>query len=116
MNISNLLTDESILDELGVRIASRRLELRLTQAELAEQAGIAKRTLERIEAGNSAQLSSLVRILRVLEALPGLEGLIPAAGPRPMDQLKRKGKVRQRAPGRRASEQLGKPWSWDDDA
>jgi DNA-binding XRE family transcriptional regulator len=104
MNISNLLSDEAILDELGARIASRRLELRLTQAELAEQAGIAKRTLERIE------------VLRVLEALPGLEGLIPAAGPRPMDQLKRKGKVRQRAPGRRASEQPGKPWSWDDDA
>jgi transcriptional regulator with XRE-family HTH domain len=116
MKISNLLIDDAILDELGARIASRRLELRLTQAELAEQAGIAKRTLERIEAGNSAQLSSLVRVLRVLEALPGLEGLIPAAGPRPMDQLKRKGKVRQRAPGRRASEQLGKPWSWDDDA
>ncbi|HEY9149583.1 MAG TPA: helix-turn-helix transcriptional regulator [Gammaproteobacteria bacterium] len=116
MKISDLLTDEAILDELGARIASRRLELELTQAELAEQAGIAKRTLERIEAGNSAQLSSLVRILRVLEALPGLEVLIPAAGPRPMDQLKRKGKVRQRAPGRRGSEPPGKPWSWDDEA
>ena len=116
MNISNLLTDEAILDELGARIASRRLELQLTQAELAEQAGIAKRTLERIEAGNSAQLSSLVRILRVLEALPGLEGLIPAAGPRPMDQLQRKGKVRQRAPGRRAAQPSDKPWSWDEDA
>jgi hypothetical protein len=34
-----------------------------------------------------------------------------------MDQLKRKGKVRQRAPGRRAAQPSGKkPWSWDDDA
>jgi len=115
MNISELLTDEAILVEIGARLARRRLDLQLTQAEVAEQAGIAKRTLERIEAGSSAQLSSLLRILRVLDLLPGLEQMIPGAGPRPMDLLKRKGKVRQRAPGSRRPEQPEKPWSWDDD-
>lgn len=115
MKISRLLTDEAILTELGGRIAARRLELQRTQAEVAEQAGIAKRTLERIEAGHSAQLSSLVRILRVLDALPGLDTAIPEAGPRPMELLQRKGKPRQRASGRRSSERTEKPWSWDDE-
>ena len=115
MQISTLLTDEAILAELGERLARRRLDLKLTQAAVAEQAGVAKRTLERIEAGASAQLSSLVRILRVLDLLPGLEQLIAPAGPRPMDLLKRRGKVRQRAPGSRRSKVAEKPWSWDDD-
>lgn len=116
MKISKLLADEAILAELGQRIARRRLDLELTQAAVAEQAGVAKRTLERLEAGHSAQMSSLVRILRVLEGLPDLDRMLPETGPRPMDLLKRKGKVRQRAPRQRASESFEKPWSWDDDA
>ena len=115
MNISNLLTDDVILAELGNRLAARRVDLQLTQAAVAEQAGIAKRTLERMETGHSSQLSSLVRVLRVLDALPGLDNLVPEIGPRPMDMLKRKGKVRKRASGNRAAKSSGKPWSWDDE-
>lgn len=116
MKISKLLTDEAILTEIGARIARRRLDLQRTQAEVAEQAGIAKRTLERIEGGASAQMSSIIRILRVLELLPALEGMIPGAGPRPMDLLKRKGKARQRASSRRHPDPSGPQWHWDDGA
>ena len=116
MKISKLLTDDAILVELGERISSRRLELQLTQAEAAEQAGIAKRTLERIEAGHSAQMSSLIRLLRVLDGLQGLEGMIPESGPRPMDLLRRKGKLRQRASKRRPSDRPVKPWTWGDES
>jgi len=115
MRISSLLADEAILAEIGERLARRRLDLQLTQADVAEQAGIAKRTLERIEAGHSAQMSSMIRLLRVLDLLPGLDKLIPEAGPRPMDLLKRKGKVRQRASKRRRSEPSDKPWTWGDE-
>lgn len=114
MKISKTLTDEAVVAELGQRIASRRLRMQLTQADVAEEAGVAKRTLERIEAGHSAQMSSVVRVLRVLDGLPGLDGLMPEAGPGPMDLLQRKGKVRRRASKRRASRQPGKSWSWDD--
>ncbi len=99
MKITGLLTDDAVLAELGARIASRRVELQLTQAAVAEQAGIAKRTLERMEAGQTSQLGTLVRVLRVLDAASGLDNLIPESGPRPMDLLKQKGKVRQRASG-----------------
>lgn len=115
MEISSLLTDDAVLGEIGKRIAARRIDLQLTQADLAEQAGIAKRTLERMEAGHSSQLSSLIRVLRVLDALPGLENLIPETGPRPMDLLQRGGKTRQRASHRRSGKTSGKPWRWDDE-
>jgi len=117
MKISKLLSDESILSEMGARIAHRRLELQLTQANLAEQAGVAKRTVERIEAGASAQMASLIRLFRVLELLPGLELLLPQSLPSPMDLLKHKGKQRQRASGQRQASGIEepKPWSWDDE-
>ncbi len=114
MKISKSLADDAILAEIGERIARRRLEFQSTQAHVAEQAGVAKRTVERIEAGASTQMSSMIRILRVLDLLPGLDHMIPEAGPRPMDLLKRKGKVRQRASSRRRSDRSDKPWSWDD--
>jgi transcriptional regulator with XRE-family HTH domain len=117
MKISKLLADDAILAEIGERVTRRRLDLQLTQADVAEQAGVAKRTVERIEAGASAQMSSMIRILRVLDLLPGLDRMIPEAGPRPMDLLKRKGKVRQRASRRRRPDRSNRPeepWSWDD--
>ena len=115
MKITPLLTDATVLAELGKRLAARRIDLQLTQAQAAEQAGIAKRTLERMEAGHSSQLASLIRVLRVLDTLPALDALIPEAGPRPMDLLKREGKRRQRA-SRKGGEKAGKTtWSWGED-
>ena len=114
MKITGLLTDDAVLAEIGARIANRRIELQLTQAAAAEQAGIGKRTLERMEAGQTSQLSTLVRVLRVLDAMSGLDMLIPEAGPRPMDLLKREGKVRQRASLKRGKKSSAKAWSWND--
>lgn len=118
MKISKLISNDAVLAELGERISRCRLDLQLTQANLAEQAGVAKRTVERIEAGASAQMSSIIRILRVLELLPNLDRMIPAAGPRPMELLKRKGKgkVRMRASAHRGAGKSDEPWSWDDEA
>ena len=109
MKISKTLADNAILAEIGERITRCRLDLQLTQADASEQAGVAKRTLERIESGASTQMSSMIRILRVLDLLPGLDRMIPEAGPKPMDLLKRKGKVRQRASKRRRPDRLLSP-------
>ena len=97
-------------------MARRRIDLGLTQADLADEAGVAKRTVERVEAGASAQMSSMIRILRVLELLQGLDLLFPEAGPRPMDLLQRKGKQRRRASGERRKNRPDSPWSWDDES
>jgi transcriptional regulator with XRE-family HTH domain len=115
MKISKSLSDEAILLELGARVARRRLDLQLTQADVAEQAGVAKRTVERIEAGGSGQMSSMIRILRVLDLTDGIELMLPEPQPRPMDLLKRKGKVRQRASGSRRADPPDDPWKWEDD-
>ena len=115
MKIEGLLTDEAILAELGGRLVQRRLELQFTQEMLAEQAGVSKRTVERVEAGATTQMSTMIRSLRVLELLDRLETLVPEAGLRPMDLLKLKGKARKRASGRRKpTDEL--PWKWGDES
>ena len=115
MIINKLLADQAILAEIGKRIARRRLDLSVTQADVAEQAGVSKRTVERLESGASAQMSSFIRVLRVLDLLPGLEQMIPETGPSPLALLRNKGKERRRASKRRPSELTGKAWSWGDD-
>jgi transcriptional regulator with XRE-family HTH domain len=114
--IADLVSDEAILAEIGQRIVERRLELQMTQALLAEQSGIAKRTVERIEAGSSAQMSSMIRLLRVLGLLHGLDLLFPQQAQRPMDLLKRKGKLRKRASTPRTKTDKDKPWRWGDES
>ena len=115
--ISNLSSDEAILVELGERISQSRVNAQLTQARLAEQAGVSKRTIERIESGHSAQMSSMIRVLRALDLLGGLDQLVPDTGPRPMDLLKLQGKQRQRASsGRKPGPGRSEEWTWDDDA
>ena len=87
----------------------------MTQAEVAEQAGLAKRTVERIENGASVQLLSIIRVLRVLGLLSKLDYTFPEIVDRPMELLKRQGKPRQRASSRRNGEE-DEPWTWDNDA
>ena len=116
MKISKLMTDDAVLAEIGNRIARYRIDQQVTQADLAEQAGVSKRTVERVEAGASMQFSTVIRILRVLDLLPGLDRMIPAPSPRPMDLLKHKGKLRQRASSGQRSNKLPKKWSWGDES
>jgi transcriptional regulator with XRE-family HTH domain len=115
MKITNTLTDEAILAEIGERIARRRLEFHLTQADLAREAGVAKRTLERVEAGATAQLTTIIRIFRALDLLSILDQLLPEAKPRPIEAITRKGKVRKRASSKRRDASNKEAWAWDDD-
>lgn len=109
-----LHTDTAILKELGRRITTRRIERNLTQADLAGRAGVAKRTVERLEAGESTQLANFLRILRALELLDTLDVLLPESGPGPLELLRHRGRERKRVrPGRTAEPK--QPWTWGDE-
>lgn len=115
MKITNSHTDDTVLAELGERISKTRVSLQLTQAALAEEAGVSKRTVERIEGGSSVHFANLLRVLRVLDLLEGLNTLVPEPQPRPMDLLKLKGKERQRASSANIVSEP-KPWTWGEDS
>lgn len=112
MKISSQAVDTLILRELGERLTRVRLERNLTQAVLAEQAGVSKRTVERIEAGGPTQLVNLVRVCRALDLLDRFETLIPEPVVSPVAQLKLQGKQRKRATAKPAAP--SPKWEWDD--
>jgi transcriptional regulator with XRE-family HTH domain len=117
MLITDELTDESVAKELGERLARTRLERNLTQAALADQAGISKRTLERLESGApSTHLSALVRVCRALSLMDRLDALIPPPVPSPIQQLKLEGRKRKRASSSDALESSKNNWTWDDES
>ena len=116
MKITKQVTDEAILSELGGRLARLRLERNLTQAQLAEQAGVSKRTVERLESGGVAtQLSGFIRLCRVLDLVERFDLLVPESVPSPVEQLKLRGRKRQRASARRAAKVTSKMWQWRDE-
>ncbi len=118
MKIDKLLTDETLLRELGARIAQHRVDRNITQAAAAREAGVGKRTLERLENGDTVQLTSFLRVLRVLDLLEGLEVVIPEPTPSPY-QIMKMGKRRQRASKEKPLSDIvaepKEPWTWNDD-
>ncbi len=104
-----------MLAELGERSRKYRVGLNLTQVELAKNAGVSPRTIERLEAGSSVQLDNLMRILRALRLSDNLDQLVPEANVRPIQLAGSKTGSRHRASKRRTSgETEGKGWVWGD--
>jgi transcriptional regulator with XRE-family HTH domain len=115
MRITSGQTDQAILGELGERLAAARLGRNLTQAALADQAGVSKRTVERLESGQVAtHLSGLLRVCRALGLLDRFDALVPESTPGPVAQLQLKGKTRQRASRKRPAPGGKKAWTWGD--
>ncbi|TAG10889.1 MAG: XRE family transcriptional regulator [Verrucomicrobia bacterium] len=113
MKINSNSTDDVLLKEIGARLASLRIEQNLTQAALAEQAGISKRTVERLESGAVAtQLSGFLRICRVLKIIDRIDALLPEVSLSPMAQLREEGRKRQRATGQKTLSAPQK-WTWN---
>lgn len=95
-------------------MAEHRLERNLTQAELAKEAGVSKRTLIRLEGGESTQLTNLIRILRALDLLGNLNAFIPPPVSSPIQRLHTEGKRRKRASRKPDAPGTPEEWKWGD--
>lgn len=115
MRITGLNTDAAVMEELGERLARTRLERNLSQQQVADAAGVSKRTIERIEAGAPVQLAGFLRALRALGLIERLDALVPEPLPSPIEQAKLHGRRRQRAaPSRPDPLRRPSAWFWGD--
>jgi transcriptional regulator with XRE-family HTH domain len=117
MRITSELTDKAVLHEVGDRLERRRIDAGMTQAQLAEEAGISKRTVERIEAGHSTDFVMLMRVLRVLKLLEALDQLVSDMPQSPLVLLRGRGRARKRVGHSRRSPdgtapKPASPWKW----
>jgi len=113
MTMDDTLTDTALLQLIGERLAQLRLAKNLTQEQLAEQAGLGLRTLQRLELGQAAtQLSGFVRVCRALGLAERFDLLLPAQTASPIAQLKLQKRQRKRATGRKRSTRPAAKWTW----
>jgi transcriptional regulator with XRE-family HTH domain len=70
------MPDSEIISELCRRIKETRIQLGLSQIELAERAQVGAATIKRVELGESVTLSTLIGILRGLDRLHQLESIL----------------------------------------
>ncbi|MEC3965134.1 helix-turn-helix transcriptional regulator [Flagellimonas halotolerans] len=97
--ITSKSSNESILKELTKRVRQRRLNLNMTQEQLANTTGLHNQTIKNFESGNNTSLLTLIQILRAFGDLAALDKFLPDPGISPIQLLKLKGKERERASG-----------------
>jgi transcriptional regulator with XRE-family HTH domain len=113
------------IQALGHQLEQLRLSKNLSQSAVASEAGVSRRTITRMEAGETVSLDTFIRVLKVYDVADRLAALFPEHTVRPVERVKMGGKQRQRASSvkRRAdsaknnsvAESDQKPWSWDDE-
>lgn len=115
MKIEPLMTDDSLVKLIGARLAGLRLAKNLTQSQLADQAGLGVRTVQRLELGATAtQLSGFVRVCRVLGLVERFDVFIPEPAVSPIAQLMLQGRQRKRASHKPTATGDKSKWTWAD--
>ena len=90
-------TTKEILREVGARLRGFRLRQNVTQADLAETAGVGHATVKRAEAGESIRLETIVKILRALGRVEALDSFLPEPLVSPIQLVEQRDRGRQRA-------------------
>ena len=90
------MTNTAIAAELGNRLERLRLERNMTQMALADEIGITAKSYRQLIAGGG-KLENMIAALRALNCLNQLDNFLPEPPPSPLEQLKLRGKQRQRA-------------------
>jgi len=90
LHVNRGISDDSILKEVGKRLTHQRIRLNQTQKELAFNAGISERTLERCESGGNVTMSVFLKILRALDIINLFDVVVPIIQTSPISLLKDK--------------------------
>ncbi len=104
--MKDILSAEELAQAIGENIRSLRLQKNLTQEALAAQAGVSLSALRHLEAGQGANLGTLIRAARALNRQEWLEALAPRATINPLHMTPTFG-ARRRARARRSPRAYG---------
>lgn len=94
------VTATALAEEIGERLKQARLNRDLTQSEVAELAGVARKTVLNAEKGK-VQLNIMIAILMALDLTEQIDLFLPKQEISPLQLAKLQGKKRQRASGQR---------------
>lgn len=113
----SVASSEAIIEALCRRLEEIRLSRNVSQAGLAEEAGVSRSTMTRIADGKPISLDSFVRVMQALRLTGHLAALLPDPAVRPVDRVRFGGSQRRRARPKPDSENAGNrpKWTWGDE-
>ena len=82
--ITNLTSINEVQKVLGARIHNRRINMSLTQKDLAERSGLSLRSINNIEQGKETNFSSILRVVLAFNLINNVEYLLPDELPSPL--------------------------------
>ena len=103
---------DTIIHHLTQQLDAQRLSQNISQADLANRAGVSRRTLIRMASGEGVSLESFVRVALALGLADRLQTLFPASDLQPLEVLTGSA-PRQRASSSRPD--APDPWQWQDE-
>ena len=109
----SVATSDQIEAALCKRLETIRLSRNITQAQLAEEAGVSPRTIGRLEKGQGVSMDTFIRIMMALNIQQNLEALLPDPTVRPIERVGMGAGERKRARPAKSVDELP-TWSWGD--
>jgi len=91
------LSDVAVVAQIGYFVKKTRLQQNVTQAKLAQMAGLNRWTISQLENGESVNLTSLIQILRALDSMNVLNKFEAHDEISPLEYAKLKKKKKERA-------------------
>ena len=83
INIKMMKSYQEYIVELGKKIKTYRIMKELSQEDLSDKTGISKRSISRLEQGESIQMDNLFKILIALDLGDNIDLLVPDQTRRP---------------------------------
>ena len=80
---------QEYIRELGQKIKAYRIMKEMSQQDLEDKTGVSKRSISRLEQGESVQVDNLFKILLALELGENIELLVPDQTKRPSFYLEK---------------------------
>ncbi len=109
----SVASSSQIEKDLCERLERIRLSRNITQAQLAQEAGVSLRTIGRLEKGEGISLDTLIRVFIALGIQRNLASTLPDSTIRPIERVGARQGERQRARPRKSSKPSD-TWSWAD--
>jgi transcriptional regulator with XRE-family HTH domain len=94
--MARYLSSLNAIAEIGARLKAYRIDYPLTQQELADKAGVSRRSITNMETGEDVNLGTLIKVLMALGLDSNLDMLVPDPTKRPSYYLKEKSGTPQR--------------------
>jgi len=111
------LSSLAAIAEIASRLKAYRIDYPLSQQELADKAGICRRSITNLENGQDVQLGTLIKVLMALGLDSNLDLLAPDPAERPSYYLKEKpGALKRKRASKKRLKTSKKSFKWGDES